>query len=393
MKLLPLLLVISNLAAGQSTPQSFSVHVNLPSTLKGKYIYLTYAYFDTSGFERTDSQLLLSDKIIFTGSVCQPAPATISIKFGFPTGSLQPTEKAQITNLFLDEKIEIPFEFYLLPGETIITANESILESTISGQEPVLDFEKLQKAKSIVIGEMLGLFEELENCRLLGNEQCKQHLLNELLKAQEKIYNDIYLRYFKNHSNSPLALYALKQSIPGTLDKAEIYLAYLSQLPKNIKEFPQAISLKKSLEAYPNSDTGKYVKDFELLDTAGRRVTLRSFIGKYVFLDFWTTSTLLNRLSHPDLLPVWNKYKDKDFSIISIALETPASKEKWMASIRKGNMPWDHLTDFNGFSNTAAQQFGVLSVPFNLLIDPTGKILLRNVRVNELDIFLQQVMN
>lgn len=82
-----------------------------------------------------------------------------------------------------------------------------------------------------------------------------------------KLRRDTYLHYFKNHINSPLALYALKKCITPNVDSPAVFLERLSSLPKEARLFPEAITFKKSLEGFQNSQPGMYVDDFEQLDT------------------------------------------------------------------------------------------------------------------------------
>jgi len=198
--------------------------------------------------------------------------------------------------------------------------------------------------------------------------------------------------YANTHPASPLALYAIKNSIPWNLDSPSIYLTAISKLSDTVKNYPEAIAYKKLLWGAQNFHIGMDVENFDQLDTAGNIISLRSFKSKFVLLYFWNSSSLSGFNIHNDMLQLWEKYKTADFTIIAIGLETAQSKRKWLRVIREYKTPWPHLTDFKGISNSAAQQFGVISLPFNLLINPERKVILKNGTINEIDQLLLKEM-
>jgi hypothetical protein len=390
MRQLFLLLLLSSTAFGQTALQKFSITVKGSHLPKGKYLYISYFYSDSDSFEKIDSQVISSDQVIFKGGIWQPAPARIY--FEFPSEILPSDLIKQMSGVFENGRFEIQFDFFLMPGATHIVLDKLDGKRIVAGPTAVLDFQELKIAKVSYDEREFDIMEKILLCRAGGDSECENQLTNDYNNLNERIRNEVYLDYYLKHINSSLALYALKSSVSSNRDSIDVYLKRLSRLPKKERAFPEAILFKKFLQAVPNSYPGKYVRDFEQLDTSGNRVAFNSFAGRYVLIDFWKSSPLMRNVSNPDLLVLWSKYGQKKFSIISIALESNATRNEWLRIIRKNMMPWTHLTDFKGSFNTAAQQFGVLSLPFNLLVDPSGKIALRNVQLKEIDHFLDSVL-
>jgi peroxiredoxin len=88
----------------------------------------------------------------------------------------------------------------------------------------------------------------------------------------------------------------------------------------------------------------------------------------------------------------FNQYKDKNFTVLGISLDNPGKKDAWLAAIEKDQLAWTQLSDLNGWNNAVAKQYGIRSIPQNLLIDPNGKIIAKNLRGEELHKSLKELL-
>jgi thioredoxin-related protein len=87
---------------------------------------------------------------------------------------------------------------------------------------------------------------------------------------------------------------------------------------------------------------------------------------------------------------MYNKYKDRDFEIISVSLDK--KKDRWLQAIEKDGLEWHHVSDLKGWQNAAAKTYGVRSIPHTVLLDKEGKILARNLRGPNLEAKLKEIM-
>ncbi len=125
---------------------------------------------------------------------------------------------------------------------------------------------------------------------------------------------------------------------------------------------------------------GTMAIDFSQEDTTGTPVSLSSFRGKYVLVDFWASWCGPCRNENPTVVENYNKFSKKNFTVLGVSLDRPGQKEKWINAIHEDNLTWTHVSDLQFWNNSVAKIYKVGSIPQNFLIDPTGKIVARNLR-------------
>jgi peroxiredoxin len=122
--------------------------------------------------------------------------------------------------------------------------------------------------------------------------------------------------------------------------------------------------------------------EFSQPDINGQPVSLSSFRGKYVLLDFWASWCRPCREENPNVVAAYNQFKDKNFTVFGVSLDE--NKEAWQKAIDKDGLTWTHASDLQFWNNAAATLYGVQSIPANFLIDPQGNIIAQDLRGEEL---------
>ena len=117
--------------------------------------------------------------------------------------------------------------------------------------------------------------------------------------------------------------------------------------------------------------------DFNMADPNGNPVSLSSLRGKWVLLDFWASWCLPCRKENPNIVSAFRQYKDKNFTILGVSLDD--NKNAWLQAIQDDSLEWYHVSDLKHWKNEAAVLYGVRSIPYNLLIDPSGNIVAENL--------------
>ncbi len=135
---------------------------------------------------------------------------------------------------------------------------------------------------------------------------------------------------------------------------------------------------------------GSSAPEIALSDTTGKPIALSSLRGKYVLIDFWASWCGPCRNENPNVVRMYNKFKDKGFAIYSVSLDQ--SKANWVKAINNDHLAWTHVSDLKYWQSAAAQQYGVQAIPQTFLIDREGKIIAKNLRGDALEQKLEEVL-
>lgn len=149
-------------------------------------------------------------------------------------------------------------------------------------------------------------------------------------------------------------------------------------LDANLQNGMQGTALAERLAVLKRSAIGETVLDFTQNDTEGNPIHFADFKGKYVLIDFWASWCGPCRAENPNVLKEYNKYKDKNFTVLGISLDDNA--ERWEKAIEEDGMPWTQVSDLQGFKNKVSSYYGIQGIPSTLLVDPEGKIIAKDLR-------------
>lgn len=125
-------------------------------------------------------------------------------------------------------------------------------------------------------------------------------------------------------------------------------------------------------------------------DINGKPVSVSSFKGKYVLVDFWASWCKPCREENPTVVKAYNDFKDKNFTILGVSLDQ--DKKAWMDAIKQDNLTWTQMSDLKFWESSAVNTYQFSSIPFNVLIDPNGKIIASGLRGTALENKLRAIL-
>jgi peroxiredoxin len=282
------------------------------------------------------------------------------------------TAKVQMINYARDI-----FSLYLEEGNISVVANDSIGNSTVAGSETHTDYTELRKKVSAYD----PAFKALNEAYMVARKAKDTPAMDKLELSMDSLDNVVKENIYRPYLTSPVhktavAIYALNQYAGYAMEASKTEPLY-KQLPENIRNLPSAKMMKDRIDKAKKTDIGQYAIPFTQKDTAGIDVSLSSFKGKYVLIDFWASWCGPCRQENPNVVNAFQKYKEKDFTVLGISLDQPNAKDKWMKAIYDDQLTWTHLSDLKFWNNEVAVAYGIQAIPQNYLLDKEEKLLVK----------------
>lgn len=274
---------------------------------------------------------------------------------------------------------------FLDSGTIRINAHiDTLKRAVINGSALHDEFMQFRSSFDPYFMKLDQLGKELSNPAM----QMKQDSLYNLIRTLAAEINTRADAYVTAHNNSPvtpLLLYFMY----NFFQQAEILDTRFRQLTASSQQSFFGRLVGGIVKENRIGAIGTEAIDFIQADTSGNPVSLQSFRGKYVLVDFWASWCGPCRMENPNLVAAYNQYKEKNFTVLGVSLDR--DRNSWLQAIAKDGLAWTHVSDLKFWSNEAARMYKISSIPQNLLIGPDGIIIGKNLRGEELQIRLQEL--
>ncbi|MFL5787840.1 MAG: TlpA disulfide reductase family protein [Flavisolibacter sp.] len=360
-------------AAAQEKP--FSLKGKLEGNYEG-YIYLAYPSIAEKYI--TDSVVVENGRFSFEGKL--PAPAMASL---FTDRKNRSANDPNRVSLFIEPK-----------AMNVALTYNKFAGAKLTGSETQKEMDGLKKAKAGIEDQLEPLRETYDNANNAYIEAIKakkDEATLESLKEKTTLAKDAMDPYFKKlgiiemefidkHPNSYVTAYLIRYRISGmTLKKAEEYYNRMSPV---VQQSIYGKAIKKDLEGLRLGSPGAKAFVFASKELRGEQLSLADLKGKYVLVDFWASWCVPCRKGNPHLKELYSKYKDKGFEIVGIS-DDDSKPDAWKKAVEKDGIGiWKHvlrgLKYENGIfdrTNDISENFGIHTLPTQILIDPNGNII------------------
>ncbi len=281
---------------------------------------------------------------------------------------------------------------YLEEGEIKITGKDSLKTAVISGTPLNEDFQQLANIGSAYETKINALNEVYSKAMENGDKEKAAEVEKEYAALMDE-KKQKEMEFVEAHNNSIVSLDWLRQNV-NVVQERNLANKIFDQFSDNVKSSPAGVIYSNIIKQTKGADIGFDAPDISAKQPNGEALSLRSLRGKYVLLDFWASWCGPCRRENPNLVKAYNTYKDKNFTILGYSLDGGNNAlDQWTNAIEKDGLAWNQISDLQGWQSLPTQLYGISSVPTNFLIDPNGKIVAKNLRGEELELKLKEILN
>jgi peroxiredoxin len=267
---------------------------------------------------------------------------------------------------------------------------------TVSGSVASKQLQSLLDNVGTKNNEIQNSFNTLDSLKKMNAPDSVLVAANNTKNTAIASLNDYLKQFIQTTPNATLGVLALgwaSRSLPPAEMDSQLK-GLKTRFPGNTFLAEMEKGSSQQQQAEPSSGAswvGKTVPELVMPDVNGNDISISSFRGKYLLIDFWASWCGPCRMENPNVVKAYNEFKGRNFTILGVSLDK--DKDSWKKAISQDHLAWSQMSDLKYWNSQAVETFGFQGIPFNVLVDPSGKVIGESLRGEELDAKLKQVLN
>lgn len=366
-----LLMIVAPAWAQQGT---YTINGTVDPSLNITTLYFAQGSFINNQVPKAKKITVQNGNFVISGNIEEPAPAFLSL-----AEDLKPKDPSAIKQFVLDK------------GDISIVIKDKLSTGVVRGSKANEDVMSYTAGQSPYMAKLSALNEAAERQSQLGVP------LDSILKMYQPSLNEAgreLAQYQKNYiANNPSAFISallLPEIARSSFNFIEADSSF-NKFDASVRLTPTGKAINEYISKEKKTSIGAFAPEFAAADTAGKTVALSSLKGKYVLLDFWAAWCGPCRQENPNVVRAFHKYKDKGFTVLGVSLDR--DKKDWLKGIKDDQLTWTNVSELKYFQSPTAMLYNIVSIPRNFLLDPTGKIIARDLRGPALLDKLEEIFN
>lgn len=274
---------------------------------------------------------------------------------------------------------------------TIEMAIDTTSSATVKGTELNNKYQTYTEKRLSYDNEMISISKSIKEAD--SNKKNDPQLEAKLEAQYDSTYNALKqytFEFAKENINNTLGEYILLER--GRSFNEKQLADILPLVNAKLKENPSFKKIEDRFNALQATAVGQNYVNLTGKTPEGKEISLSEYAGKgnYVLIDFWASWCPPCRKEMPEVVAIYNQYKNKGFEIVGVSLDK--SNEDWVKGIKDLGIIWPQMSDLKGWESQLSGAYAVNSIPHMVLLDKEGKIIARGINAHELSQKLAELL-
>jgi len=268
--------------------------------------------------------------------------------------------------------------------------NDQTMAYQVSGAAEADKLQELNTYKNKYNARMASIqatYEQQVSANPDKRDMIAEQLRPELIKVSDEMVSFI-LKFANDNPDALTSFYAMNSLNPSEYEQE--FIAYSDKIKSKFNDNQAVTEFLVRMAKLKSVQVGQDAPAFSMKSIDGKTISLADYKGKYVLLDFWASWCMPCRNENPNIVKAYNNYKDKNFTILGISLDK--DPKAWAQAISADKLTWSHVSELSDFESPTVRLYQIEAIPSSFLIDPTGKIIAKNLRGEELAAFLEKTL-